>query len=81
MTHAFDPSSPCSSPPHNATRIVRRGRAPIAFRIRIASITVVLPSALSVAPTPVCHESRWPPIMTTSSFSAGSVPDSSAITL
>ena len=53
----------------------------MAVRIRIASITLVDPSALSVAPTPVCHESRWAPIMMTSSRSAGSVPGSSASTL
>ena len=40
----------------------------------MASSTTADPSALSVAPGAECHESRCAPIMTTSSFSAGSVP-------
>jgi hypothetical protein len=51
-----------------------------ALRMRIASITVALPSALSVAPVPVCHESRWAPTITISSLIALSVPGISAIT-
>ena len=46
--------------------------------MRIASITVALPSALSVAPVPVCHESRCAPTITISSFTALSVPGISA---
>ena len=60
-------------------RIVRRGEAPIAFRIRIASIITAEPAALSVAPVPGCHESRWAPIITSSPFL--SLPGSSATTL
>ena len=51
------------------------------MRRRIASIITAEPAALSVAPVPPCHESKWPPIITTSSLSAGSVPGISAITL
>ena len=47
--------------------------------MRIASIITAEPAALSVAPVPACHESRWPPSITTSSFL--SVPGSSAMTL
>ena len=49
--------------------------------MRIASITVAAPSALSVAPVPVCHESRCAPTITISSLIALSVPGISAITL
>ena len=68
FTYACDPSSPSSSPLHSATRMVRRGATPIAFRIRAASIIVAQPIALSVAPVAECHESRCPPSITTSSF-------------
>jgi hypothetical protein len=47
---------------HTATRMVRRGRTPLDFRIRMASITVVAPSALSAAPTPECQQAdqgKW----------------------
>ena len=46
--------------------------------MRIASRTTALPAALSVAPVPACHESRWAPSITTSSFFLP--PASSAIT-
>ena len=59
--------------------MVRRGVTPIAFRIRAASIIVAQPIALSVAPVADCHESRWPPSITISSFL--SVPGISAIVL
>ena len=62
--------------------MVRRGWTPVAFRIRIASsITDITdtPLALSVAPVPVCQESRRAPIATTSS--AKSLPRISATTL
>ena len=59
--------------------MVRRGAAPIAFRIRSASIITALPAALSVAPVPVCHESKWPPSITSSSASLASLPGSSAM--
>ena len=49
--------------------------------MRIASITVAEPSALSVAPVPVCHESRCAPTITISSLIALSVPGISAMTL
>ena len=79
FTYACDPSSPCSSPLQSATRIVRRGFTPIAWRMRAASIITAQPMALSVAPVAECHESRWPPSITTSS--ALSVPGISAIAL
>ena len=47
----------------------------------MASIAAADPAPLSVAPVPVCHESKWPPSITTSSRSAGSVPGISAMTL
>ena len=43
--------------------MVRRGLTPSALRMRAASITTALPAALSVAPVPVCQESRWAPAM------------------
>ena len=48
-------------------RTVRRSRTPDAFRMRIASIITADPAALSVAPVPVCHESKCAPSMTISS--------------
>ena len=36
--------------------------------MRITSIITALPAPLSVAPVPVCQESKWAPTMTTSSF-------------
>jgi hypothetical protein len=51
-TYAREPSRPCSSPPQSAMRMVRRGRASSARRMRIASIATATPSALSAAPTP-----------------------------
>ena len=39
-----------------------------AFRIRTTSIITALPAPLSVAPVPVCQESKWAPSMTISSF-------------
>ena len=60
-------------------RIVRRGLTPSAFRMRIASIITATPAALSVAPVPVCHESRWAPSITISPFL--SVPGISATVL
>ena len=60
-------------------RTVRRSLTPLTFSSRIASIITADPAALSVAPVPVCHESKCPPIITTSS--ALSVPGSSATTL
>ncbi len=59
--------------------MVRRGFRPVAFRMRIASIITAELTPLSVAPVPECHESKWAPIITTSS--ALSPPGSSAITL
>ena len=56
--------------------MVRRGRAPTVFRIRIASIIAATPTALSVAPVLAWVVSKWAPRMTTSS--ARSVPGSSA---
>ena len=50
------------------TRMVRRGCTPMALRMRAASIITAQPMALSVAPVAECHESRWPPSITTSSF-------------
>ena len=47
--------------------------------MRAASIMIAQPIALSVAPVAECHESRWPPSITTSSFL--SVPGISAIVL
>ena len=52
---------------------------PSVFRMRAASIMIAQPIALSVAPVAECHESRWPPSITTSS--ALSVPGISAIVL
>ena len=78
-TYACDPRMPSSSPLQSATRIVRRGATPIAFRMRAASIIVAQPIALSVAPVAPCHESRCPPSITTSSCL--SVPGISAIVL
>ena len=46
---------------------VRRGFTPVACRMRRASIITALPAPLSVAPVPVCHESKCPPSITTSS--------------
>ena len=60
-------------------RTVRRSVRPVALRIRIASIITAEPAALSVAPVPVCHESKWAPSITSSS--ALSVPRISPITL
>ena len=74
-----DPSSPCSSPVHSASRTVRRMRRPVAFRMRIASIIAADPAALSVAPVPACQESKCAPSITTSS--ARSVPGISATML
>ena len=62
-------------------RIVRFGRAPTACRMRSASIATAAPAALSVAPVPAVHESKWPPTITTSWPSVGSLPGSSATTL
>ena len=62
-------------------RIVRRGFAPMVFRMRIASIIAAEPVALSVAPVAAATESKCAPSMTTSSRSAGSVPGISAIVL
>ena len=59
--------------------MVRLGFASIAFRMRRASIMTAEPAALSVAPVPGCHESRWAPTITISPFL--SVPGSSATTL
>ena len=59
--------------------MVRRGFGYAARRMRIASIITAELTALSVVPVPVCHESKWAPIITTSS--ALSVPGISAITL
>ena len=59
--------------------MVRRGWTPIAFRMRAASIMIAQPIALSVAPVAECHESRWPPSMTISSFL--SLPGISAMVL
>ena len=47
--------------------------------MRAASIICAQPMALSVAPVATCHESRWPPSITTSA--ALSVPGISATTL
>ena len=65
------------SPDQSAIRIVRRGSRPSDFRIRIASIITIDPAALSVAPVPLCHESRCAPIITYSS--ARSVPGSPSV--
>ena len=75
-TYAIDPSRPSSSPLQSATRIVRRGLAPTACRMRAASIMIAQPIALSVAPVALAQESKWPPSITTSS--ALSVPGISA---
>ena len=48
-------------------RTVRRSGRPVAFRMRIASIITADPAALSVAPVPVCHESKCAPSITSSS--------------
>jgi hypothetical protein len=53
-----EPISPCSSAPQWATRMVRRGFGYVSFRIRIASIIMIVPVPLSVAPEPPSHESR-----------------------
>ena len=58
---------------------MRRSFTPDAFRMRIASIITAEPAPLSVAPVPLCHESKCAPSITISS--ALSVPGSSAITL
>ena len=52
-------------------RIVRRGLAPTALRMRSASIIAAEPVALSVAPVPDATESKCAPSSTTSSLSAG----------
>ena len=39
----------------------------VVLRIRIASIITAEPAALSVAPVPVCQESKWAPSITISS--------------
>src|SRR6516164_9134955 len=59
-------------------RIVRLGFTCSAFSTRITSIATTDPAPLSVAPVPDAHESRWPPTITTSSLSFGSVPVISA---
>ena len=46
--------------------------------MRMTSIATTVPAPLSVAPVADAHESRWPPTITTSSFSFGSVPGISA---
>ena len=58
--------------------MVRRGLTWSAFRIRITSSATTEPAPLSVAPVPAIQLSRWPPTITTSSFSLGSVPGISA---
>ena len=40
-------------------RTVRRSFTPLTFSSRIASIMMADPAASSVAPVPVCHESKW----------------------
>ena len=72
LTYSREPWRPCSSPPQKATRIVRRGLAPIALRMRAASRATAQPAAVSLAPEAACQLSKWAPIMTTSS--ARSVP-------
>src|SRR5580700_7111353 len=67
FTYASEPSSPSSSPDHNATRTVRRGFNCSASIKRAASIMMEQPIALSVAPVPPCQESRCPPSITISS--------------
>ena len=62
-------------------RMVRRGLTFSAFRMRITSSATIEPAPLSVAPVPAIQLSRWPPTMTTSSFSLGSVPGISATVL
>ena len=47
----------------------------------MASMATMAPAPLSVAPVPPIQLSRWPPTITTSSFSFGSVPGISAIVL
>ena len=75
-TYSREPSNPCSSAPHSASRIVRRGRAPIVRKIRITSIIAATPVVLSVAPVPAWVVSKCAPTITTSS--ARSVPGISA---
>ena len=58
---------------------MRRRRTPLAFRIRIASIMIAEPAALSLPPVAPCHESKCAPSMTISA--ALSVPGISATTL
>ncbi len=48
-------------------RTVRSSFAFMAFRMRITSIITALPAPLSVAPVPLCHESRCAPTITISS--------------
>ena len=50
-----------------ARRTVRLSGRPVALRMRIASIITAEPAALSVAPVPVCHESKCAPSITSSS--------------
>ena len=49
---------PCSSPPHKPMRTVRLSLMLAAFRMRITSIITAEPAALSVAPAPLCQESK-----------------------
>ena len=55
-------------------RMVRRGCRLSVFSRRMASSITPEPAPLSVAPVPECQESKCAPIITTSSFSRGSVP-------
>ena len=57
---------PCSSPDQSAIRTVRRGVAPTAFRMRIASSITATPEELSLALGLACQVSKWAPSITSS---------------
>src|SRR5690606_16757454 len=57
-TNERDPFNPCSSLPHNPTKIVRLGLGRTFFKTRATSIIAIVPVPLSVAPEPPSHESR-----------------------
>ena len=72
--NAREPLSPCSSPLQWPTRIVRFGFGYTAFSIRIASIIMIVPVPLSVAPDAASHESKCAESITYSSgFSAAAI--------
>ena len=72
-------AAPFSSFVHSTTRTVRRGRRFSFFIRRSASHVTTHPPPSSVDPVPTSHESKWPPMTTTSSGS--SRPRSSPTTL